>query len=88
VIATLAHDWPRYVAGGDGTPLLARPTTVRFVPPPYTTVPSFAGFVQTHQACIRARLDVGLIEPIDRAAATGEPGRPRPRSLNVLPASG
>ncbi len=89
VVARLDHDWPSYVAaGGSGAALVARPTSVRFVPPTYAAVPSFATFAITHQACIRARLDVGVVEPVDRAALPGQPGRPRARSLVVLPTSG
>jgi radical SAM superfamily enzyme YgiQ (UPF0313 family) len=77
VVVDLEHDWPTYIAsGGTGAPLVSRPTPVRFVPPAFTRVASFAAFATTHFSCIRAKLDVGVVE---------ERG---PRRLYVLPASG
>ncbi|MCB9564272.1 MAG: radical SAM protein [Kofleriaceae bacterium] len=92
VTATLAHDWPAYVADGTaGATLAARPVTARFVPPPFATVPSFAAFAATQLACVRARLDLGEVEAVvgdAGPAAPGAPPRPRPRGLVVLPTSG
>lgn len=77
IAVDLDHDWPAYVAaGGTGARLEARPTAVRFVPPAFTRVASFAAFATTHLGCIAAKLDVGTVE---------ERG---PRRLYVLPASG
>jgi hypothetical protein len=75
--ARFGHAWPAYTAGG-GARLAAQPTELRFTPPTYAGVASFAAFAATHEACIRARLDTGTI---------GAPPS-RARALNVLPASG
>jgi radical SAM superfamily enzyme YgiQ (UPF0313 family) len=76
VAATFAHAWPAYAAGGGA--LVARPTELRYTPPTYAGVASFAAFAATHEACIRARLDTGTVAG----------PAPRARALNVLPASG
>jgi hypothetical protein len=61
--AELSHDWPAYVAaGGSGAPLLARTTRVRYLPPSYTTLDSFASFMATHTGCMRVRMDAGVVE--------------------------
>ncbi|HUH04276.1 MAG TPA: radical SAM protein [Kofleriaceae bacterium] len=75
----LAHDWPGYVAAGGGAPLANRHTTVRYQPPPYAGLGDFAAFASTHLGCIRARLDIGVVEP--QAPVTRAPER----QLIVLP---
>lgn len=81
-----AHDWPAYVAAGaDGAAPIARPTRVRYLPPSYVGVPSFAAFATTHFAVVRARLGAGDVETLELSPATGVP---TPRRLVVLPASG
>jgi radical SAM superfamily enzyme YgiQ (UPF0313 family) len=75
VAARFAHAWPAYAAGG-GAPLTAAPSELSFTPPSYAGVASYAAFAATHEACIRARLDIGTITGAGR------------RALNVLPASG
>lgn len=83
---TLAHDWPAYVAeGAEGAAPVARPTRVRFVPPSYVTVPTFAAFATTHLGVVRARMTVGAVEALELSPAAGAPS---PRRLAVLPASG
>jgi hypothetical protein len=78
-VERFAHDWPAYVAaGGTGALLVARATTARFEPPVYAAIDSFEAFVSTHLACIRARLDAGVVDA-ERPAAE--------RRLIVLPAS-
>jgi hypothetical protein len=85
VSIALAHDWPAFASSGSPDAVLAaRPTQVRFVPPTYAAVPTYAAFVTTHLGCIRARLDIGEVTLVEPAVPT----RGRPRSLIVLPASG
>ena len=72
----LSHDWPAYLASQAQGALVARRARVRFTPPPYASLPTFAAFATTHVSCVRARLEIGAL---DAASA--------PRSLAVLPRS-
>jgi len=84
----LDHDWPTYVAAGtDGAAPVARATRIRYLPPSYVGVASFAAFASTHWSVVRARLTIGDVEPLELSPATGVP-TPSPRRLVVLPASG
>ncbi len=86
IALAFAHDWPAYVAAGaDGAAPIARATRVRYLPPSYVAVPTFAAFATTHFGVIRARLTIGAIEPIELSPATGAPS---PKRLVVMPASG
>lgn len=69
----LAHDWPGYLAAGGDAPLADRQTVVRYRPPPYAGLGDFAAFASTHLGCIRARLDIGVVEP--QAPVTRAPER-------------
>jgi radical SAM superfamily enzyme YgiQ (UPF0313 family) len=76
----LAHDWPAYCAG---QALRAAVVDLRYEPPPYANLADFEAFAATHFGCIRARLDIGVIQP-----APPEPAPETRRRLVVLPAEG
>lgn len=66
--AAFDHDWVAFCeAGGTGAPLEPRPTVASFSPPAYVGMPEFAGYLTTHFACLRARLDIGQVTRSERA---------------------
>lgn len=75
-LVELAHDWPAYASEGNGTALVPRPTTVRFMPPTFSTVASFGSFATTYISCVLARLDLGDVQDLES------------RRSYVLPVSG
>lgn len=81
-VVAFAQDWPAYIAAGGAEPLVRRTVRARYAAPPYAGLADFAAFALTHIGCIRARLDVGVVEP--QATAESTPIR----RLVVLPASG
>ena len=70
VVALLDHDWPAYLAGGGtGAPLRERPTSLRYLPPPYASLRDFASFASTHIGYIRARVEIGVVEELEPTPA-------------------
>ena len=84
-----AHDWCAYVAAGGNARLAASPAIIRFTPAISTPSPSFRAFADHQLSLIRARLDSGRIERLDRpgAAIMDTLQVPAPRFV-ILPASG